>query len=128
MLAGRSLPHPTLRERAGTKEAAGTLTNELKSLSGGERSFTLVSYVLSLGRELRTPFFAMDEFDVFMDKVNRIVSMASILKFAWEESHVQFILISPLDTGVIGDARAKLNEALRHENPHCAVVRATWLF
>jgi hypothetical protein len=46
---------------------------DLKSLSGGERSFTGVSFVLALGKEVRTPFFAMDEFDVFMDAVNRRV-------------------------------------------------------
>lgn len=48
---------------------------DLKSLSGGERSFTGVSFVLSLGREVRTPFFAMDEFDVFLDAVNRKVAL-----------------------------------------------------
>jgi hypothetical protein len=76
------LPHCT---RAGS--TAGTkaiLTKDLKSLSGGERSFTCVSFVLSLGKEIATPFFAMDEFDVFMDAVNRKVSLTSILKFAWE--------------------------------------------
>lgn len=44
---------------------------DLKSLSGGERSFTSVCLVMALGREIRSPFMLLDEFDVFMDADNR---------------------------------------------------------
>jgi len=85
----------------------------MKALSGGERSFTSVSFMLSLGSEIRTPFFAMDEFDVFMDAVNRKVSLTSILKFAWEMQDKQFILLSPLDMAVVEQSRHDVNESLR---------------
>ena len=97
--------------RAGTAAGGKTvLRKDLKSLSGGERSFTCVSFILSLGTEVNTPFFAMDEFDVFMDAVNRRVALSSILRFAWEMRDVQFILLSPLDTQVIEQSRAEVNE------------------
>jgi structural maintenance of chromosomes protein 6 len=86
---------------------------DLKALSGGERSFTLVSFILSLGSEISTPFFAMDEFDVFMDAVNRKVALTSILKFAWEMKHVQFLLLSPLDMAVVDQSLSDLNAGLR---------------
>ena len=86
---------------------------DLKALSGGERSFTLVSFILSLGAEVSTPFFAMDEFDVFMDAVNRKVSLTSILKFAHDMQHVQFLLLSPLDMAVVEQSRADFNDGLR---------------
>ena len=44
---------------------------ELKSLSGGERSFVSVCFVMTLGREIASPSMLLDEFDVFMDADNR---------------------------------------------------------
>lgn len=91
----------------------------MKSLSGGERSFTSVSFVLSLGQEIDTPFFAMDEFDVFMDAVNRKVALTSILKFAWELQDTQFILLSPLDMSVVEQSRADVNQDFRQKANGC---------
>eukprot|EP00951_Prasinocladus_malaysianus_P042113 scaffold505354_cov39-Prasinocladus_malaysianus.AAC.1 len=68
---------------------------DLKSLSGGERSFTTVSFILALGEITDNPFRAMDEFDVFMDAVNRRISMQSLIKFAHDQRHVQFMFLTP---------------------------------
>ena len=86
-----------------------------KALSGGERSFVAVSFLLALGAETRTPFFALDEFDVYMDAVVRQVALTSILRFAWEAQHVQFLLLSPLDMSVVEQSRAAVNAALAAE-------------
>jgi len=43
------------------------------------------------------PFRALDEFDVFMDAVNRKVSMELITGFAHKEKDTQYIFITPQD-------------------------------
>jgi DNA repair exonuclease SbcCD ATPase subunit len=44
---------------------------DLKQLSGGERSYTAISYLLAVGKHTEAPFRCMDEYDVFMDAINR---------------------------------------------------------
>ena len=53
---------------------AGETTKDMKSLSGGERSYITVCFMLALARVISSPFHCMDEFDVFMDAIIRRVS------------------------------------------------------
>ena len=46
----------------------------VKLLSGGERSYATLSLLVALGEALECPFRIMDEFDVFMDVVSRKVA------------------------------------------------------
>jgi len=70
---------------------------DLRSLSGGERSYATLALVLSLGHQSDCPFRVMDEFDVFMDEVNRKISLNALVEFAASNMDTQFILLTPQD-------------------------------
>ncbi|KAL2082375.1 hypothetical protein ACEWY4_022193 [Coilia grayii] len=69
--------------------------SDMRSLSGGERSFSTVCFVLSLWSITESPFRALDEFDVYMDMVNRRISMDMFLKVASSQRFRQFIFLTP---------------------------------
>ncbi|KAL0967799.1 hypothetical protein UPYG_G00257070 [Umbra pygmaea] len=69
--------------------------SDMRSLSGGERSFSTVCFVLSLWAIAESPFRALDEFDVYMDMVNRRISMDMMLKIASSQRYRQFIFLTP---------------------------------
>ncbi|XP_012944778.1 structural maintenance of chromosomes protein 6 [Aplysia californica] len=70
---------------------------DLKALSGGERSFSTVCFILSLWEAMEAPFRCLDEFDVFMDMVNRQVSMDMMLETADMHKDMQFVFLTPQD-------------------------------
>jgi len=74
-----------------------TQTNDVKALSGGERSFATLSLLLAIGESLETPFRVMDEFDVFLDPVARKLALNTLIKISKEMEHRQFIFITPQD-------------------------------
>jgi chromosome segregation ATPase len=53
------------------KSSAGRNT---KTLSGGEKSFSSICMLLSVWEAIGSPIRCLDEFDVFMDNVNRAIS------------------------------------------------------
>jgi len=53
------------------KRASGRST---KTLSGGEKSFSSICLLLSIWEAMGSPLRCLDEFDVFMDNVNRAIS------------------------------------------------------
>lgn len=73
----------------------GRMVPDLKSLSGGERSYTTLSFVLALGQANASPFHVFDEYDVFMDQNVRVVATRELLRHARRMSSTQFILLSP---------------------------------
>eukprot|EP00117_Sycon_ciliatum_P012997 scpid28026/ scgid13842/ Structural maintenance of chromosomes protein 6 len=73
------------------------LTKDTKTLSGGERSFSMVAFILALWDVMETPFRCLDEFDVFMDLVNRRIAMDMLLSAASTNRKRQFILLTPQD-------------------------------
>ncbi|KAJ3116399.1 Structural maintenance of chromosomes protein 6 [Phlyctochytrium bullatum] len=77
-----------------------SIAKDPKTLSGGERSFTTVCLLLSVWFSIASPFRALDEFDVFMDAVNRGKSMELMLDYArTEERSRQYIFITPQNMG-----------------------------
>lgn len=73
--------------------------SDMRSLSGGERSFSTVCFVLSLWAITEAPFRCLDEFDVYMDMVNRRISMDMMLKVADGQQYRQFIFLTPQNMG-----------------------------
>ena len=86
-------------------------TRDLRALSGGERSFTTVAFALALGEFTHCPFRALDEFDVYMDAVNRRVSLASLLGAADAAPGLQFLLLTPQDVAAVDAAAAELERS-----------------
>ncbi|XP_043593729.1 structural maintenance of chromosomes protein 6 [Bombus pyrosoma] len=72
--------------------------NDAKSLSGGERSYSTVAFILALWECTDLPFYFLDEFDVFMDKVNRRIIMDILLDHTKMHPQSQFTFLTPLDT------------------------------
>lgn len=70
----------TLRLAVRTEEgSSGRQEKDPKSLSGGEKSFATICLLLALWESIGCPIRCLDEFDVFMDAVNRRISMAMMV-------------------------------------------------
>ncbi|KAH7625928.1 P-loop containing nucleoside triphosphate hydrolase protein [Sordaria sp. MPI-SDFR-AT-0083] len=74
------------------KRAAGRNT---KTLSGGEKSFSSICLLLSIWEAMGSPLRCLDEFDVFMDNVNRAISTNMLITAARRSVNRQYIFITP---------------------------------
>ena len=72
---------------------------QTKTLSGGEKSFSTICLLLSIWEAMGSPIRCLDEFDVFMDNVNRDVSMKMMINAARRSVGRQFVLITPQGMG-----------------------------
>ncbi|KZP04196.1 hypothetical protein FIBSPDRAFT_807094 [Athelia psychrophila] len=89
----------TLQLKVQTDEQAqtqGARDKDPRSLSGGEKSFSTICLLLSLWESIGCPLRCLDEFDVFMDAVNRRISMKMMIDTANASDKKQYILITPL--------------------------------
>ncbi|KAJ9666526.1 Structural maintenance of chromosomes protein 6 [Coniosporium apollinis] len=77
---------------------------QTKTLSGGEKSFSTICLLLSLWDAMGSPIRCLDEFDVFMDNVNRDVSMRMIIEAARAAVSRQFVFITPQAMGNVNMA------------------------
>ncbi|XP_078069218.1 structural maintenance of chromosomes protein 6-like isoform X2 [Mustelus asterias] len=89
--------------------------SDMRSLSGGERSFSTVCFILSLWDTMESPFRCLDEFDVYMDMVNRRISMDMMLKVANSQRYRQFIFLTPQNMSSLPSSR--LIRILRMHDP-----------
>jgi chromosome segregation ATPase len=93
--------------RIGQDKNKDSVIKDLKQLSGGERSFATVAFALALGGETDAPFRAMDEFDVFMDSVNRKIAMENLIRCVSDYQFVVSSCLSILSTAAHSFARLK---------------------
>ncbi|EEA19748.1 Structural maintenance of chromosomes protein 6 [Talaromyces marneffei ATCC 18224] len=81
-----------------------------KTLSGGEKSFSQICLLLSLWEAMGSPIRCLDEFDVYMDHINRKSSIDMLMLAARRSIGRQFILITPgsrSDISLAPDVRVK---------------------
>jgi len=62
--------------------------------SGGERTTSTMSFLLALQQHVRSPFRAVDEYDVHMDPKNREL-ISKMLISTVQDSNVQYLVITP---------------------------------
>ena len=79
---------------AGFKGAEPTILNAYTQ-SGGERSTATMAFLLALQQHLKSPFRAVDEFDVHMDPRNREIISNMILTEIERIENIQYISITP---------------------------------
>lgn len=71
--------------------------NDVRQLSGGERSYTTLCLLMALGHVIECPFRLMDEYDVFLDQVVRKITLMELMRYALapEQRGRQFIILTP---------------------------------
>lgn len=103
--------HELKKIEIGVKSKADNTFTDVSLLSGGEKSYCLVSLLLSLWEVMECPFYCVDEYDVFLDDINRQAATNLLVKGAETMSHRQFIFITPLSLDTLKN------------NPHVTVFR-----
>ncbi|GME75681.1 unnamed protein product [Ambrosiozyma monospora] len=68
----------------------------VESMSGGEKSYAQISFLLAIWQPMQSKVRGLDEFDVFMDQVNRRLALKLILNKVRENPKTQTIFITPL--------------------------------
>ena len=86
-------------ERNGIATAGRTV----ESLSGGEKSYTQIALLLAIWQTMSSKIRGLDEFDVYMDSVNRSISIRLLLSNLMRYPKSQNIFITPQDIAVVGD-------------------------
>jgi chromosome segregation protein len=63
--------------------------------SGGERSIATMAFLLALQQHLKSPFRAVDEFDIHMDPINREVIADMLFEEIGGRRTIQYLTITP---------------------------------
>jgi len=74
--------------------------------SGGERTTAIMCFLLALQQYIKSPFRAIDEFEVHMDPRNRERIMSLLLDIAASQKDTQYVIITP---GPIHSVNDKVN-------------------
>ncbi len=72
-------------------QPSGKKVTRLEALSGGEKSLTALSFIFAIQRYAPSPFYVLDEVDMFLDGVNSELVANMVRRNA---NHAQFIMVS----------------------------------
>ncbi|XP_046388328.1 structural maintenance of chromosomes protein 6 [Ischnura elegans] len=109
------------KAKGGSKRMADS--GDPKSLSGGERSFTTVAFILALWDAVELPFYALDEFDVYMDNANREITLDLLKGHADMKLDFQFVFLTPQPiTSSRASSRIHVFSLESHENQRMAML------
>lgn len=98
-----------------TQGGASQYTKAPINLSGGERSYSTVSFLAALWDTSGNTIRCLDEWDVFLDMVNRKIASSLLIDSARESDNKQYIFITPQD---MAGMTAKANEkVIRMSDP-----------
>ncbi|CDO94328.1 unnamed protein product [Kluyveromyces dobzhanskii CBS 2104] len=89
------------------------------TLSGGEKSFSQIALLLATWLTMRSRIIALDEFDVFMDQVNRKIGTNLIIRRLGKDvkSDTQTIIITPQDIGKMANIDDSYVSIHKMKNP-----------
>ncbi|MEM3765382.1 MAG: hypothetical protein QXI03_09535, partial [Candidatus Bathyarchaeia archaeon] len=73
------------------------------SQSGGERSVAVATFLLALQRYIKSPFRAVDEFEVHMDVRNREAFLLKLVEVLKETKDAQYLIITPNQIPIVGE-------------------------
>lgn len=76
----------------------------VQTLSGGERSFSQLTFLVSIWKVMKPRVCGLDEFDVYMDGANRLTATRILLR-GLENSSAQSIFITPNDETITNEVR-----------------------
>lgn len=91
-----------------TKKSSGG--RDTKTLSGGEKSFSSICMLLSVWEAIGSPIRCLDEFDVFMDNVNRAISTNMLV---WPPFLTPTLLLSLARLRNVTDGKIQVDVARR---------------
>ena len=80
-----------------SQDSQAKSTSDARNLSGGERSFTTLSFELAMWEFCETPFRVLDEFDVYMDDTYRRQAVEVLMELCDQQKQRQFLFVTPQD-------------------------------
>ncbi|XP_058980597.1 structural maintenance of chromosomes protein 6 [Musca domestica] len=82
--------------------------SDTKSLSGGERSYSTVAFLISLWSCVDHPFYFLDEYDVFTDEVNREYMTRLLIDEGRKRPLRQYSFLTPQDMALMSEDFIKI--------------------
>lgn len=95
------------------------------SQSGGERSIAVATFLLALQKYIKSPFRAVDEFEVHMDIRNREAFLLKLVEVLKETKDVQYLIITPNQIPIVsGDIHVIVVQNLQGSSEVVEVAEA----